>query len=115
MGFKEGKYSRKPAGPSRASRFKSGPSFGKRDSARSTEKPSFSRGKGNFELFDVTCDKCGKDCQVPFRPTGGKPIYCRDCFGKGGDSPRKSSRDESSDLDEINEKLDKIMRALKIN
>ena len=75
-------------------------------------KPSFER-RSKFELFDVTCDKCGKACQVPFKPTGGKPIYCRDCFGKN-DSPR-SAKNDSSDLEMINEKLDKIMRALKIN
>ncbi len=33
------------------------------------------------ELFDAVCSKCGKDCQVPFRPSGQKPVYCRACFG----------------------------------
>ena len=23
---------------------------------------------------------CGKEAQVPFRPTSGKPVYCSDCF-----------------------------------
>lgn len=34
------------------------------------------------ELFDVVCSECGVDTKVPFRPTGDKPVYCRDCFNK---------------------------------
>lgn len=37
---------------------------------------------GPREMFDATCSDCGKATQVPFRPTGGRPIYCRDCFQK---------------------------------
>lgn len=32
------------------------------------------------EMFDATCSACGVATQVPFRPTAGKPVYCRDCF-----------------------------------
>lgn len=32
------------------------------------------------ELFAVVCSECGVDTKVPFRPTGDKPVYCRDCF-----------------------------------
>lgn len=32
------------------------------------------------EMFDATCSACGIQTQVPFRPTAGKPVYCRDCF-----------------------------------
>jgi CxxC-x17-CxxC domain-containing protein len=32
------------------------------------------------EMFTVTCSSCGRDAQVPFRPTSGKPVYCNDCF-----------------------------------
>jgi len=31
-------------------------------------------------VFTATCSSCGKDAQVPFRPTSGKPVYCSDCF-----------------------------------
>ena len=44
------------------------------------------RGGGHLELFPAVCADCGKDCEVPFRPTGDKPVYCRDCFGKPGRS-----------------------------
>ena len=63
-------------------------SFGDRDSRR----PS---------LHDAVCDKCGKDCQVPFRPSGDKPIYCSDCFEKkgGGASNRSTGRRSFGDRD----------------
>ncbi len=32
------------------------------------------------EMFKVTCSKCGKETEVPFRPTGSKPVYCKECF-----------------------------------
>ncbi len=37
-------------------------------------------GRPQREMFDVTCSACGTPTQVPFRPTGSKPVYCRDCF-----------------------------------
>lgn len=32
------------------------------------------------EMHDVTCASCGTRTQVPFKPTGDRPVYCRDCF-----------------------------------
>jgi CxxC-x17-CxxC domain-containing protein len=32
------------------------------------------------EMFSATCSSCGREAQVPFRPTGAKPVYCSDCF-----------------------------------
>ena len=31
-------------------------------------------------MHQVVCDQCGKPCEVPFRPTGDKPVYCSSCF-----------------------------------
>ncbi|MDD1743939.1 MAG: hypothetical protein LUO85_04855, partial [Methanomassiliicoccales archaeon] len=31
-------------------------------------------------MHDVTCSDCGAQTQVPFKPTEGRPVYCRDCF-----------------------------------
>ncbi|PJC28113.1 zinc-binding protein [Candidatus Shapirobacteria bacterium CG_4_9_14_0_2_um_filter_39_11] len=39
------------------------------------------------QLYDVKCAKCGKQTQVPFKPSGDRPVYCRDCYmeqRKGG-------------------------------
>lgn len=32
------------------------------------------------ELFKSTCAACGRPAYVPFKPTGYKPVYCRDCL-----------------------------------
>ncbi|MFN8615256.1 MAG: CxxC-x17-CxxC domain-containing protein [Vampirovibrionales bacterium] len=31
-------------------------------------------------LFDVICSECNAPTQVPFKPNGTKPVYCRNCF-----------------------------------
>ena len=40
----------------------------------------YGRDRGPREMFSATCSNCGKEAQVPFRPTSGKPVYCSDCF-----------------------------------
>ena len=35
---------------------------------------------GERTLYSVTCDGCGRPTQVPFNPTNGKPVYCRECY-----------------------------------
>ncbi|MFH1181487.1 MAG: CxxC-x17-CxxC domain-containing protein [Candidatus Woesearchaeota archaeon] len=106
--------------------------FKTRDFSRtSTGRPErFERGqrrKSDLELTSVICAKCGRSCEVPFKPTSNKPVYCRSCFkqaGPGNEStfvpnrynPRLEVKSApSSELDKINQKLDKIMRALKID
>jgi len=46
----------------------------------------FNRGfSGNFgprEMHKAVCDECKKECEVPFKPTEGKPVYCKECFRK---------------------------------
>jgi len=32
------------------------------------------------EMHTVTCAQCGKETQVPFKPSGDRPVYCQDCF-----------------------------------
>lgn len=33
-------------------------------------------------LHKATCADCGQECEVPFKPSGDRPVYCRDCFQK---------------------------------
>lgn len=78
------------------------------------------------EMHSATCDDCGQRCEVPFKPNGKKPIFCRACFGKseGGsgdrfDAPRAARPAVNGDpyrdqLKEINSKLDAIIRALNV-
>ena len=66
------------------------------DSARRA-RASQSRGSGGGgrpqrEMHPTTCTLCGTKTQVPFKPTPGKPIRCRDCMDKVKDG--KASRDE---------------------
>ena len=32
------------------------------------------------ESFEAVCAECGVTTTVPFKPTQGRPVYCRDCF-----------------------------------
>jgi CxxC-x17-CxxC domain-containing protein len=34
------------------------------------------------EMTKTVCNDCKQDCEVPFKPTEGRPVYCRDCFQK---------------------------------
>src|SRR5689334_13082495 len=47
-------------------------------------------GRRDREMFDVTCSSCGQPAQVPFQPSGDKPVYCSSCFEK-----RRGSADRS--------------------
>jgi len=37
---------------------------------------------GPREMHKAVCSDCGQECEVPFKPTEGRPVYCRDCFPK---------------------------------
>ena len=43
--------------------------------------------KNNFnagprEMHKATCSDCKQNCEVPFKPIEGKPIYCKECYSK---------------------------------
>lgn len=99
------------------------------------DRGSFGASYEKPQLHRATCAGCGESCEVPFKPNGSKPVYCRDCFKKeGGDSfsDRSESRTyvKRSDsrpaapavtmstghlevrLDELEIKIDRIMREL---
>ena len=76
-------------------------------------------------MFNAVCDECGENCKIPFEPRNGKPVLCSNCFAKSRGSsypeaPHSSysrpamtpTRDNGSDLEVINAKLDKILRLL---
>jgi CxxC-x17-CxxC domain-containing protein len=37
-------------------------------------------GMGQRVETKTTCSQCGKETTVPFRPTQGRPVFCRECF-----------------------------------
>lgn len=95
------------------------------------------RDGGSRPMHHATCANCGKDCEVPFRPTGDKPVYCSECFEErggnenrrsndrdfaprrfddrrgGNDSrPQRSGSDNQKQFDELNSKLEAIIDIL---
>lgn len=91
-------------------------SFGSRDSARPT-------------MHQAICSECNKECEVPFKPHGDKPVYCRNCFKSKGDmGPREFGKRDYGERDSggktagggitreqfeiLNSKLDQILDAL---
>jgi len=39
-------------------------------------------GQGNYQRTETrtNCSQCGKETTVPFKPTQGRPVFCRECF-----------------------------------
>ncbi|NYZ79513.1 DNA-directed RNA polymerase [Candidatus Micrarchaeota archaeon] len=37
---------------------------------------------GPREMHKAVCSECGAECEVPFKPTEGRPVYCRECWQK---------------------------------
>jgi CxxC-x17-CxxC domain-containing protein len=99
----------------------------------------FSRGREDRQMYDAVCDKCGQNCQVPFQPTGEKPVYCSNCFEKtsgreggsersfgggnrdfGGNNRRFEQRDTKSyqqdntrtEIEALSKKIDRIIELL---
>lgn len=75
-------------------------------------KPSFGRGGGRDEyrpqMHKTTCDECGDQCEVPFRPSGDKPVFCRDCFDDvGGGNDRPQRKDSFRDRGDRNDRGDR--------
>lgn len=118
-----------------------GGGFERRDSG---SRGGFSRGGGGgFDrpaMHQATCAECGQSCEVPFKPTGDRPVYCSNCFkNKDEGAPRRDDRHEhrsesrfdsrpehrefskpvasvssfsNEQFETLNAKLDKILRVL---
>ncbi len=106
-------------------RFGGGGGFRGRDGGRG-------RDRGPVTMHQAVCDQCGKNCEVPFRPSGDKPVYCDDCFAgkksggdnRGGDrfsqksftskAPVNSGSNEEvkKQLVMLNEKMERLIKAV---
>ena len=40
------------------------------------------RNFGPREMHKAICSECKQECEVPFKPTDGKPVFCKDCYKK---------------------------------
>ncbi len=45
-------------------------------------------GRSERTMTQVTCSSCGKAAEVPFVPSGDRPVYCSDCFSQQGGGSR---------------------------
>ena len=84
-----------------------------RSERRDYSRPRFQDKK----MFEATCDKCGKRFELPFKPTGEKPVYCNDCFDRGNNAGSKTSVSSNSNqykeqFEMLNAKLDRIIKVL---
>jgi len=32
--------------------------------------------------YKAICADCSKECTIPFKPSGDRPVYCQDCFSR---------------------------------
>lgn len=76
---------------------------------------------GETQMFKATCADCGEMCEVPFKPSNGKPVFCSDCFGGGSrsESTKPMQRADDAGVAELREavielgvKLDKVLLLL---
>jgi len=63
---------------------------------RSSDRSHGPRGRQGFdrssrEMHKGVCADCGKECEVPFQPTGDRPVYCAECWAKNR-PPRTEDR-----------------------
>src|SRR5579859_7155484 len=47
------------------------------------------------DMHKATCANCGKICEVPFRPTGSKPVFCKDCFNNNESGNYRKSEQQA--------------------
>lgn len=99
-------------------RSSGGRNFGKHDfGGRSADRP----------MHRTICSKCAKQCEVPFIPSGSRPVFCSECFQNNRASDPRRSNFEDRKISQINRptqsqygeqlealsiKLDKILRIL---
>ena len=102
-------------------------------------------GRGGMDrsrMVKAICDECGQECELPFKPTGEKPVYCSSCFEKMGGGRNRDDRggnrrfggrndrasrdsrpsrpsqpinDFKKDFEELNNKLNQILEILAAN
>ena len=99
--------------------FKKSHSFG-------TRRPAYGASDHSNETHKTTCDGCHAPCEVPFKPNGKKPVYCRNCYkgketttsftGQPFSRPTEYKEDGSSDMKKqfsiLNTKLDRLISAI---
>jgi CxxC-x17-CxxC domain-containing protein len=119
---------RKPRSSKPPSRDDRGSSWGGKSEKKSYSKPfakkSFGggfegRSSGKPSMHKAICAECNITCEIPFKPSGTKAIFCKNCFRREDAAPARAyGRPQTSELGnkeqfaKLNSKLDKILKAL---
>ena len=65
----------------RGNSYRGGSRDNSRGGSRDNNRGGFRGGpSGPREMTKVVCSDCGVETEVPFKPTEGRPVYCRDCL-----------------------------------
>jgi CxxC-x17-CxxC domain-containing protein len=62
--------------------FKNEPKRCKNCKAKRSQGSNSGVGQSRFTRSETktVCSQCGKETTVPFKPTQGRPVFCRECF-----------------------------------
>lgn len=52
--------------------------------------------QGGKPMFQAVCADCKKSCEVPFRPSGERPTYCKECYSLRKNSGKPSQLQPSA-------------------
>ena len=74
----------------------SGGGGGGYDSGYGSGGGGYGRERAPRQMTQVTCSNCGRETEVPFVPTGDRPVYCSDCFSQMGGGSRGGGRSGGS-------------------
>ena len=77
-----------------SNRFGGGRGGGQRFRGRDSGRRSFGDRDSDRSMHRATCAECGNDCEVPFRPSSDRPVYCSNCFEKRSNADGRGSRFE---------------------
>jgi CxxC-x17-CxxC domain-containing protein len=47
---------------------------------RAANKQAHNKGTSSRPMYPAVCANCGKMTTVPFQPTEGKPVLCKECY-----------------------------------
>lgn len=97
-------------------KFNRGDKFGGKKRFDGDRDASRGGGRERPQMHRAVCSDCGANCEVPFRPTGDKPVYCSDCFSRGGKGGGNKSVVDTGQykkqFEAINSKLDYVISLL---
>lgn len=68
------------------------------------QRGSASSGPSRVMMHKAICEACGKQCEVPFKPNGSKPVFCSMCFQRDEGTDYKRSNGGGSGRSTMGEK-----------